>query len=51
MLTEKEREIKKKKNDMGMLGASKGDPTHEKVMWKRPDEQGRSRLEGHPGPA
>ena len=32
-------------------GASTGDPTHDKVMWKRPDEQGRSGLEGPPGPA
>ena len=31
--------------------ASTGDPTHDKVMWKRPDEQGRSGLEGPPGPA
>ena len=36
----------------GMLpGASTGDPTHDKVMWKRPDEQGRSELKGPPGPA
>ena len=28
-----------------------GDPTHDKVMWKRPDEQGGSGLEGPPGPA
>ena len=34
-----------------MLGASTGDPTHDKVMWKRPDEQGGSGLEGPPGPA
>ena len=32
-------------------GASTGDPTHDKVMSKRPDEQGRSGLEGPPGPA
>ena len=32
-------------------GASTGDPTHDKVMLKRPDEQGRSGLEGPPGPA
>ena len=32
-------------------GASLEDPTHNKVMWKRPDEQGRSGLEGPPGPA
>ena len=31
--------------------ASTGDPNHDKVMWKRPDEQGRSGLEGPPGPA
>ena len=31
--------------------ASMGDPTHDKVMWKRPDEQGGSGLEGPPGPA
>ena len=31
--------------------ASMGDPTHDKVMWKRPDEQGRSGLKGPPGPA
>ena len=31
----------------GMLpGASTGDPTHGKVMWKRPEEQGRSGLKG-----
>ena len=23
-----------------MAGASMGDPTHDKVMWKRPDKQG-----------
>ena len=34
-----------------MLGASTGDPTHDKVMWRRPDRQGRSGLEGLPGPA
>ena len=28
-----------------------GDPTHDKLMWKRPDEQGGSGLEGIPGPA
>ena len=32
-------------------GASTGDPTHDKVMWKRPGRQGRSGLEGSPGPA
>ena len=32
-------------------GASTGDPTHDKVMWKRPDEQGESGLKGPPGPA
>ena len=30
--------------------ASTEDPTHDKVMWKRPDEQGGSGLEGPPGP-
>ena len=36
----------------GMLpGASTGDPTHDKVMWKRPDKQGRSGLKGPPRPA
>ena len=34
-----------------LLGASTGDPTHDKVMWRRPDRQGRSGLEGLPGPA
>lgn len=34
-----------------MPGASTGDPTHDKVMWKRSDEQGRSWLEGPPGSA
>ena len=34
-----------------LLGASMGDPTHDKVMWKRPDEQGGSGLEGPPGPS
>ena len=28
-----------------------GDPTHDKLMWKRPDEQGGSGLKGLPGPA
>ena len=28
-----------------MLGASTGDPTHDKVMKRRPDKQGRSRLQ------
>ena len=32
-------------------GASMGDPTHDKVMWRRPDKQGGSGLEGLPGPA
>ena len=32
-------------------GASTGDPTHDKVMWKRPDEQDRLGLERPPGPA
>ena len=32
-------------------GASTGDSTHDKVMQKRPDEQGGSGLEGPPGPA
>ena len=31
-----------------MLGASTGDPTHDKVMWKRPDEQGEIRTRGTP---
>ena len=34
-----------------MLGASTGDPTHDKVMWRRPDRQGGSGLEGLRGPA
>ena len=34
-----------------MPGASTGDPTHDKVMWRRPDNQGRSGLKGLPGPA
>ena len=34
-----------------MPGASTGDPTHDKVMWRRPDRQGGSGLEGLPGPA
>ena len=34
-----------------MPGASTGDPTHDKVMWRRPDRQGRSGLKGLPGPA
>ena len=33
-----------------MPGASTGESAHEKVMWKRPDEQDRSGLEGPPGP-
>ena len=37
---------------LGFLpGASTGDSTHDKVMRKRPDRQGRSGLEGLPGPA
>ena len=37
---------------LGFLpGASTGDSTHDKVMRKRPDKQGRSGLEGLPGPA
>ena len=32
-------------------GANTGDPTHEKVMQRRPDKQGGSGLEGLPGPA
>ena len=32
-------------------GASMGDPTHDKVMWRWPDEQGGSGLKGPPGPA
>ena len=31
-----------------LLGTSTGDPTHDKVMWKRPDRQGRSGLKGLP---
>ena len=34
-----------------LLGTSTGDPTHDKVMWKRPDRQGGSGLKGLPGPA
>ena len=34
-----------------MLGATMGDPTHDKVMWKSHDEQGGSWLEGPPGSA
>ena len=34
-----------------MPGASTGDPTHDKVMRRRPDRQGGSGLEGLPGPA
>ena len=32
-------------------GASTGEPTHDKVMWERPDGQGESGLEGTPRPA
>ena len=32
-------------------GANTGDPTHDKVMRRRPDRQGGSGLEGLPGPA
>ena len=32
-------------------GASTVDPTHDKVMQRRPDRQGGSGLEGLPGPA
>ena len=34
-----------------MPGASTRDPTHDKVMQKRPDRQGGSGLKGLPGPA
>ena len=34
-----------------VLGASAGDPTHDKVMRRRPDKQGGSGLKGLPGPA
>ena len=34
-----------------LLGATMGDPTHDKVMWKSHDEQGESWLEGPPGSA
>ena len=34
-----------------VLGASTGDPTHDKVMRRRPDRQGGLGLEGLPGPA
>ena len=34
-----------------VLGASTGDPTHDKVIWERPVGQGESGLEGPPGPA
>ena len=34
-----------------MPGATTGDPTHDKVMWKRSDEQGGSGLKGSPGSA
>ena len=34
-----------------VLGASTGDPTHDKVMRRRPDKQGGSGLKGLPGPA
>ena len=34
-----------------MPGASRGDPTHDKVIWERPVGQGESGLEGPPGPA
>ena len=34
-----------------MPGATTGDPTHEKVMWKSHDEQGGSWLERFPGSA
>ena len=31
-----------------LLGATTGDPTHDKVMWKRSEEQGWSELKGPP---
>ena len=34
-----------------MPGANTGDPSHDKVMQKRPDGQGGAGLEGPPGPA
>ena len=34
-----------------ILGARTGVPTHDKVMQERPDGQGKSGLEGPPGPA
>ena len=33
---------------MGLPGATTGDPTHDKVMWKRSDEPGGSELKGPP---
>ena len=34
-----------------MLGVTTGDPTHDKVMWKSHDKQGRSWLRRFPGSA
>ena len=38
-------------SDTKLPGTSTGDPTHDKVMRRRPDRQGGSGLEGLPGPA
>ena len=38
-------------SDTKLPGSSTGDPTHDKVMQRRPDRQGGSELEGLPGPA
>jgi len=35
----------------GLPGATTGDPTHDKVMWKSYDEQGGSWLKRFPGSA
>jgi len=38
-------------SDTKLPGSSTGDPTHDKVMQRRPDRQGGSGLKGLPGPA
>ena len=43
--------VLKNKKKGKIPGASTGDPSHDEFMWKRPDEQGGSGLEGIPGPA
>ena len=53
--TKNEESEKRKKGERNrsfiLPGATTGDPTHDKVMWKSHDEQGGSWLKGPPGSA